>query len=87
MLYFSSAVYDADNPDILPFVTGEPCSSDFEQFIEYGQYEGRIASDFYNEQTYLADNSDVAAAVLAGEFPDGFQHWLEYGQYEGRTAV
>jgi hypothetical protein len=87
MLYFSSAVYDADNQDILPYVTGEPFTSDFEQFIEYGQYEGRTASDYYNEQVYLADNADVAAAVRAGKFPDGFQHWLEYGQYEGRKAV
>ena len=62
-------------------------STDFEQFVLYGQYEGRMASAFYNEQTYLADNPDVAAAVRAGEFPDGFRHWLEYGQSEGRTAV
>jgi len=70
-----------------PYVTGEIYSSDFEQFIEYGQYEGRIASNYYDEATYLADNPDVAAAVRAGVFPDGFQHWLEYGQYEGRKAV
>ena len=57
------------NPDILPFVTGEPCSSDFEQFIEYGQYEGRLASNFYNEQIYLADNPDVAAAVNGASSP------------------
>jgi hypothetical protein len=87
MLYFSSSVYDADNADILPYVTGETFSSDFEQFIEYGQYEDRIASNYYNEQIYLADNPDVAAAVRAGLFPNGFQHWLEYGQYEGRKAV
>jgi hypothetical protein len=69
------------------FVTGQTCSSDFEQFVLYGQYEDRVASLYYNEHTYLADNPDVAAAVRAGEFPDGFQHWLEYGQFEGRRAV
>jgi len=55
--------------------------------VEYGQYEGRIASGYYNEQIYLADNPDVAAAVAAGKFSDGFQQWLMYGQFEGRTAV
>jgi hypothetical protein len=68
-------------------VTGETFSSDFEQFVEYGQYEDRIASNFYNETIYLADNADVAAAVMSHQYPDGFQQWLEYGQYEGRTAV
>jgi hypothetical protein len=69
-------------------VTGEPMTSDFEQFVLYGQFEDSgPASNFYNEQTYLSDNPDVAAAVSAGKFPDGFIHWLEYGQYEGRTAV
>jgi hypothetical protein len=87
MLYFNSGIYDEDNQDILPYVTGDGFSSDYEQFLEYGQFEGRVASLYYNEADYLALNPDVAAAVRAGEFPDGFIHWLEYGQYEGRTAT
>jgi hypothetical protein len=55
--------------------------------VEYGQYEDRIASNYYSEGIYLSLNPDVAAAVMAGDYPDGFQQWLEYGQYEGRTAV
>jgi hypothetical protein len=94
MMYFSSAVCDADNPEInpmiigVPVVTGEPLTSDYDWFIEFGQTEQHvIVSNYYNETIYLADNPDVATAVYAGEFPDGFVHWLEYGQYEGRTAV
>jgi alkaline phosphatase D len=68
-------------------VTGEGYISDFDHFIEYGQYKGLLASDLFAEQTYLTDNPDVAAAVYAGKFADGFQHWLMYGQYEGRRAV
>jgi len=55
--------------------------------VEFGQFEDRIASNFYNEQIYLSLNPDVAAAVRAGQYPDGFQQWLEYGQFEGRTAT
>ena len=69
-------------------MTGETFSSNFEQFIIYGQYEDRIGLALFTTMTiYLADNPDVANALRAGDYPDAFQQWLEYGQYEGRTAV
>jgi hypothetical protein len=88
MLYFSSTVCDENNGYMLPDASGAVYTSDYDWFIEGGQFTtgGVTVSNFYNETTYLADNSDVQAAVTAGKFPDGFMHWLEYGQYEGRTA-
>ena len=55
----------------MPAITGEPFTSDYDGYIEYGQTE----------------SANVAAAVRAGDFPDGLIHWPEYGQYEGRTAI
>jgi hypothetical protein len=84
--YFDTAYYEANNEDIPPYISGEPYSSAFEQFVEAGilPSEDRTWSMNFNEQTYFNDNMWLAPFIGPGpnQFISGFVHWLEYGQYE-----
>jgi hypothetical protein len=94
--YFQTALYEESNNDILNYITGEPYSSAYEQFVEFGQYEtglvpnmydtGRFWTDNFAAVLYLAYNQGALSSISTATAAPLFQNFLEWGQYEGYYA-
>lgn len=74
-------------PNVAAAVADGQFATGYDQYVEYGQYEGYSPSPYWDESWYLEENPDVAAAVKAGEVSSGFMHYYLYGQYENRGGL
>jgi hypothetical protein len=74
-------------PNVAAAVADGKFATGYDQYIEYGQYEGYNPSPYWNEGWYLKENPDVAAAVKAGTVSSGFMQYYLYGQYENRGGL
>jgi hypothetical protein len=84
---FDEHYYLATNPDVAAAVAAGQYATGYDQYIKYGQFEGRSPSPYWDEAYYLQENPDVAAAVKAGTISSGFMHYYLYGQYENRPGL
>jgi hypothetical protein len=84
---FDEHYYLLMNPDVAAAVTAGKLTSGYQHYIQFGQYEGRSPSPYWNEAWYLKQNPDVAAAVKSGKVTSGFMHYYLYGQYENRGGL
>ena len=84
---FDEHYYLETNPDVAAAVADGAFATGYDHYLEYGQYEGRSPSPYWNEAWYLQENPDVAAAVRTGEVSSGFMHYYLYGQYENRPGL
>ncbi|MFB2837967.1 bifunctional metallophosphatase/5'-nucleotidase [Floridanema evergladense] len=82
---FDSRFYLEQNLDIAVAVSRRILpGSPLQHFLNFGQFESRDPSTFFNTNFYLQRNSDVQRAVNAGVFRSAFQHFVNAGQFEGR---
>jgi FKBP-type peptidyl-prolyl cis-trans isomerase len=84
---FDENYYLSQNPDVAAAVAAGKFASGYDQYIQFGQFEGRNPNPYWNEKYYLSQNPDVAAAVAAGKISSGFMHYYQYGQYENRPGL
>jgi FKBP-type peptidyl-prolyl cis-trans isomerase len=84
---FDEHYYLMANPDVAAAVAAGKFASGYDHYIQFGQFEGRSPSPYWNEKYYLAMNPDVADAVAAGKISSGFMHYYLYGQYENRPGL
>ncbi len=57
-----------------------------DHFIQFGQFEGRDPSSFFETDLYLQQNPDVAAAVRDGQIT-AIDHFIKFGKFEGRNPI
>jgi len=74
-------------PNVAAAVADGQFATGYDQYVEYGQYEGCSPSPYWDEAWYLQENADVAAAVKAGTVTSGFMQYYLYGQYENRGGL
>jgi hypothetical protein len=97
--YFQTALYEESNTDILNYITGEPYSSAYEQFVETGLSDTGVAGSgtmavqtgrFWtlNWSAVLYYNYQAGALGSVGESNvEGlFENFLEWGEYLGYYA-
>jgi hypothetical protein len=84
---FDESYYLRTYPNVAAAVANGQFATGYDQYIQYGQYEGYNPSPFWNEAWYLKENPDVAAAVKAGTASSGFMQYYQYGQYENRGGL
>jgi len=84
---FDEAYYLREYPNVAAAVSDGQFATGYDQYLQYGQYEGFSPSPYWDESWYLQENTDVAAAVRAGTVSSGFMQYYQYGQYEGRGGL
>jgi uncharacterized repeat protein (TIGR03803 family) len=84
---FDEHYYLETNPDVAAAVAKGTIATGYDHYIQFGQFEGRSPSPYWNESWYLQQNPDVAAAVKAKTVSSGFMHYYLYGQYENRPGL
>ncbi len=97
--YFQTALYEDSNTDILNYITGEPYSSAYEQFVETGLSDTGVAGSgatavqtgrlwTLNWSAVLYYNYQTGALGSVGESNvEGlFENFLEWGEYLGYYA-
>lgn len=84
---FDEHYYLQQNPDVAAAVKAGEFATGYDHYIQYGQYEGRSPSPYWNEAWYLQENPDVAAAVQNHTVSSGFMQYYLYGQYENRGGL
>lgn len=84
---FDEHYYLEEYPNVAAAVADGQFATGYDQYVEYGQYEGYSPSPLWDESWYLAENPDVAAAVKAGKASSGFMQYYQYGQYENRGGL
>lgn len=80
---FDEEFYLAQNQGVREAVEAGMLSSGFDHFIEFGQFEGRAPSAFFETSFYLDTNIDALEGIEAGE-TTAVGHFLNVGQFEGR---
>ena len=83
---FDESFYLDNNPDVAKAVQTGGFSSGFDHFMEFGRFEARDPSEFFNTNFYLGKYSDVLAAVQQGKVT-AFDHFIANGQLEKRDPV
>jgi phospholipase/lecithinase/hemolysin len=81
---FNETFYRNNNSDVATAISGGFFSNGFEHFLQFGQFEGRNPSAFFDSAYYLLQNIDVANVVNAN-ITTAFAHFVNAGQNEGRT--
>lgn len=80
---FNEASYLDDNLDLSIALSNNRISNAFDHFTQYGQFEKRNPSAFFDTNFYLQTYPDVADAVR-NNLITAFDHFLLYGQFEKR---
>ncbi|HIK49559.1 MAG TPA: hypothetical protein IGS17_01345, partial [Oscillatoriales cyanobacterium M59_W2019_021] len=83
---FDAEFYLANNPDVAAAVENRRTNA-LQHFQEFGQFEGRDPSVFFNTQFYLNRNQDVAGEISRGTVKSAIAHYLQFGQFEGRNPI
>jgi sugar lactone lactonase YvrE len=83
---FDETFYLENNSDVALAVKEGVFSSGLEHFMEFGRFEARDPSEFFNTYFYLNKYSDVLTAVQRGQFT-AFDHFITNGQVEKRDPV
>ncbi len=81
---FDPNFYLEINPDLDEALSNGIITSGFDHYIQFGQFEERIASVFFEPEFYLTQNPDVAVAVQLDPLLTPIGHFLAFGQFEGR---
>jgi hypothetical protein len=84
---FDEHYYLARYPDVAAAVRAGAIGSGYDHYIQYGQYEGRSPSPYWNETFYLQENPDVAAQVRARTETSGFMQFYLIGQRQNRPGL
>jgi uncharacterized repeat protein (TIGR03803 family) len=84
---FDEHYYLQTNPDVAAAVAAGVIATGYDHYIQYGQFEGRSPSPYWNEAYYLSQNADVATAVKNKVVTSGFMQYYLYGQYENRGGL
>lgn len=80
---FDEEFYLAQNPAVREAIEAGVFSSGFDHFINFGQFESRDPSPFFETSFYLDKNIDALEGIEAGE-TTAVQHFLNVGQFESR---
>ena len=81
---FNETYYLDGNLDISIALSNNIISNAFNHFSQFGQFERRNPSAFFDTDYYLRNNGDVAAAVQNNSIT-AFEHFIEFGQFEKRN--
>lgn len=97
--YFQTALYEESNTDILNYITGEPYSSAYEQFVETGLSDtgvagsgamavqtGRFWTLNWSAVIYYNYQTGALTTIGEGNVQGLFENFLEWGQYLGYYA-
>lgn len=83
---YDEIYYLNQNQDIKEAVATGIFASGFEHFINFGKFEGRDPSLFFDTEYYLAQNPVLAQTVAAGT-TSAIEHFVNFGQSEGRNPI
>jgi len=83
---FNESYYRATYSDVAAAISGGLFRSGFDHFLQFGQFEGRNPSAFFDTAYYLQQNPDVANAVN-GKLLTAFSHFIGAGQKEKRNPI
>lgn len=81
---FNENFYRATNSDVASAITNGVFRNGFEHFQQFGQFERRNPSAFFDSNFYLQQNLDVAN-VVAANATTAFSHFITFGQSERRN--
>ncbi|MBD2184924.1 SGNH/GDSL hydrolase family protein [Aerosakkonema funiforme] len=81
---FNENFYLAANQDVAAAVSKGEFASGFDHFSQFGEFERRNPSAFFDSAYYLQQNLDVATEVNAGK-TTAFEHFIVFGQSERRN--
>ena len=82
---FNETFYRNNNQDVAVAIANGFFRNGLEHFLQFGQFEKRNPSAFFDTAYYLQQNLDVANAVNLNT-TTAFTHFLYAGQYEGRNS-
>jgi len=81
---FNETFYRQTNPDVAAAISNGFFRSGLDHFLQFGQFEKRNPSAFFDTAYYLQQNLDVANVVNANT-TTAFTHFINAGQNEGRS--
>lgn len=81
---FNETFYRNTNPDVAAAISNGFFRNGLEHFLQFGQFEKRNPSVFFDTAYYLLQNADVANVVNANT-TTAFAHFINAGQNEGRS--
>lgn len=82
---FNETFYRNTNPDVAAAISNGFFRNGLEHFLQFGQFEKRNPSVFFDTAYYLLQNADVANVVNAN-ITTAFAHFINAGQNEGRSS-
>lgn len=80
---FDAAYYLSSNPDVLAAVTKGGITAQ-QHFVQFGRFEGRNPTAFFNTEAYVAANPDVANVLGTQPGFTAWDHFINYGVAENR---
>jgi len=81
---FNETFYRNTNPDVAVAISNGFFRNGLDHFLQFGQFEKRNPSAFFDTAYYLQANFDVANAVNS-QITTAFAHFINAGQNEGRN--
>lgn len=81
---FNETFYRNNNPDVAAAISSGLFRNGLEHFLQFGQFEKRNPSAFFDTAYYLQQNPDVAN-VVNSNITTAFVHFINAGQNEGRS--
>ncbi|MGA9381098.1 MAG: SGNH/GDSL hydrolase family protein [Phormidium sp.] len=81
---FNESFYRQTNADVAAAISNGFFRNGLEHFLQFGQFENRNPSAFFDTAYYLQQNTDVANVVNANT-TTAFAHFINAGQNEGRN--
>ncbi len=81
---FNETFYRQTNADVAAAISNGFLGNGLEHFLQFGQFEKRNPSAFFDTDYYLQQNIDVANVVNANT-TTAFAHFINAGQKEGRN--
>ena len=82
---FDPKFYNARYPDLNAVYHGNP-EHLWTHFVNFGRYEGRMASANFDPVAYRANNPDLVSA-FGNDWPKYYEHYLTFGMAEGRSGT
>ncbi|MFB2897117.1 hypothetical protein ACE1CI_29735 [Aerosakkonemataceae cyanobacterium BLCC-F50] len=81
---FNETFYRQTNADVAAAIANGLFRNGLEHFLQFGQFEKRNPSAFFDTAYYLQQNVDIANVVNANA-TTAFAHFISAGQKEGRS--
>ncbi len=80
---FDESYYLAENPDVARAVARGGFSNGLDHFTQFGEFENRQPSVFFDPDFYTLYYPDVGEAVAGGQIT-ALEHFINFGQSENR---